>query len=184
MTIPAEEARRVLAASELLYNEAEVDAALDRMAQAITADLAETLPLVICVMTGGLIPAGKLLTRLDFPLELDYVHATRYRGATSGGNLAWLAKPQTPLRDRTVLVVDDILDEGITLAGILQQCHNEGARAVYTAVLVDKQHDRRHPGISAEYVGLTVEDRYIFGAGMDYKGLLRNVGGIYAVPDA
>lgn len=184
MTIPSEEARRVLADSELLYDEAEVDAALDRIARAISADLAETLPVVLCVMTGGLIPTGKLLTRLAFPLELDYLHVTRYRGETAGGDLTWLARPQTPLRDRTVLVVDDILDEGITLASILGQCREEGARNVYTAVLVDKRHDRRHPGASADYIGLEVEDRYVFGAGMDYKGLLRNMGGIYAAPDA
>src|SRR5690606_33061696 len=178
-----EEARRVLAQSELLHDEAAVTTALERMAAAITADLADTLPLVLCVMTGGLVPAGRLLPLLKFPLELDYVHATRYQGETTGGELVWLARPRTPLRDRVVLVIDDILDEGFTLAGILEQCRADGAQAVYSAVLVEKQHDRRHGDLKADYVGLTVGDRYVFGAGMDYKGLLRNVSGIYAAPE-
>ncbi|RFA24649.1 hypoxanthine-guanine phosphoribosyltransferase [Alkalilimnicola ehrlichii] len=180
MTISAEEASRVLAEAELLYDEANVDRAIERMATQITDELNGSLPLFLCVMTGGLVLSGKLLPRLMFPVELDYLHATRYRGATQGGELSWLAKPRASLRDRVVLIVDDILDEGHTLAGIIQQCRDEGAQEVRTAVLVDKQHDRRFNNLQADYVGLRVDDRYVFGAGMDYKGLLRNVPGIYA----
>ena len=177
----AETIRQVLQRADRIHDGAQIDAALDRMADAIRADLADAVPVVLCIMVGGLIPAGRLLPRLDFPLEIDYAHATRYRGETSGGDLVWQARPRTPLAGRSVLIVDDILDEGHTLAGIIDYCRRQGARDVRTAVLVRKEHDRALQEIDAEYVGLTVGDRYVFGAGMDYRGVLRNVDGIYAI---
>ena len=133
------------------------------------------------VMTGGLILAGRLLPKLIFPLQVDYLHATRYRGDTSGGELHWIAHPSFPLKDRTVLVMDDILDEGLTLQSILQACRNEGAKDVFSAVLVKKLHDRCIDNVIADFVGLEVEDRYVFGCGMDYHNYHRNLPGIYAV---
>lgn len=173
-----------LAAADRLYDDAQVETALDRMAQEITMDLQDELPVVLCVMVGALIPAGRLLPKLSFPLEVDYVHATRYRGETSGGELVWLARPRTSLKGRSVLIIDDILDEGHTLQGIIEDCYTQGAIRVRTAVLVRKLHDRCVPGVSAEYVGLTTEDRYVFGSGMDYKEMLRNVPGIYAASES
>lgn len=160
-----------------------METALDRMADEITASLKDSDPLVLCVMTGGIVAAGKLLTRLNFPLQLDYMHATRYRGATEGGALHWLARPATPLQGRVVLVVDDILDEGWTLAAILEECKTQGASAVYSAVLVDKMRDRKN-ALQADFVGLKVADRYVFGYGMDYYTYLRNAPGIFAVKDS
>ena len=185
MSVTPEQAAAVYKEADCLVTGAEIDAALERMAAAITDELAETNPLVICVMTGGLVAAGQLLTRLNFPLELDYLHATRYRGATSGGSeVHWLAEPRSPLTDRTVLLVDDILDEGHTLAAIQDYCRGNGARVVKTAVLVEKLHARKHPAASADYVGVQVEDRYLFGSGMDYKEYWRNAAGIWAVKDS
>jgi hypoxanthine phosphoribosyltransferase len=175
------ELQHVLQDAELLHDAAAVRLALDRMAAEINAELADTHPVVLCVLTGGIIPTGHLLTRLTFPLEIDYLHATRYRGATQGEHVQWLCRPETDLQDRTVLVVDDILDEGHTLADILEFCNKAGAAQVYSAVLVEKQHARRDPAVTADYVGLSVEDRYVFGFGMDYKEHFRNLDGIYAV---
>ncbi len=184
MTVDPNHAAQVLAEADCLHPTQAVDTALDRMAQAINQRLAGQNPLVLCVLSGGIVAAGHLLTRLDFPLELDYLHATRYRGQLSGADtLHWLARPRTPLKDRVVLVVDDILDEGHTLAGILQDCREQGAQAVYCAVLVRKLHDRCVPGLQADFIGLEVADRYVFGYGMDYKEYLRNAPGIYAVKD-
>lgn len=180
MTVTAQQAFAVYAKADRLYSESEVEAALDRMADAITARLKDSDPLVLCVMTGGIVAAGKLLTRLNFPLQLDYMHATRYRGATEGGALHWLARPATPLQGRAVLVVDDILDEGWTLAAILEECKVQGASAVYSAVLVDKKRNRKND-LHADFVGLEVADRYVFGYGMDYHTYLRNAPGIFAV---
>ncbi len=154
---------------------------MDRMAKAITLCMRDKNPLLLAVMTGGIVPAGCLLGRLDFPLRLDYLHATRYRGEVRGGEVHWLRRPNIPLRGRVVLVVDDILDEGITLTQILAYCREAGAAEVYSAVLVNKRHGRK-PGIGeADFTGLEVADRYVFGYGMDYRGYLRNVRGIYAV---
>ena len=176
-----EEARRSLGEADLLYTPAQVDAALDRMAHGVAEDLSELNPLVLVVMIGGLFPAVKLLERLDFPLEVDYIHATRYRGGVRGGELQWRARPTHALHERTVLVVDDILDEGTTLAAVVADCVQKGARKVYTAVLTDKQHPRERSLERADFTGLPLPDRYVFGSGMDYKGFHRNVPGIYAV---
>ena len=180
MPITAEEAQRVYSEAECLHDRAQVETAIQRMAGEITSALHDDNPVVLCVMSGALIPAGILLTHLDFPLELDYVHATRYCGATAGGSMNWLVRPRTSLRDRTVLVVDDILDEGVTLAAILDDCRRQGARKVVCAVLVEKKHERKN-GLQADFVGLEVADRYVFGFGMDYKEYLRNAPGIFAV---
>jgi hypoxanthine phosphoribosyltransferase len=178
----AEHAAAVYRDADCLYERAAVERALDAMAESIRARLDGTDPVVLAVMTGGLIPAAGLLLRLDFPMRVDYVHATRYRETTAGGELCWKRRHEVPLAGRTVLVVDDILDEGYTLQAIVEHCRCEGAARVWSAVLVEKQHGRG-VGFAADFVGLTVEDRYVFGYGMDYKGYLRNAPGIYAVAD-
>ncbi len=178
------ELNAVVARAECLHDATAVAMGIERLAAEITAALASTRPLVLGVMTGAIVPLGRLLPFLNFPLELDYIHATRYHKTTVGRELVWLARPQTALRGRTVLLVDDILDEGHTFKGLLDACQEEGAEAVYTAVLADKPNPRREPGMLADFVGLTVPERYVFGAGMDYKGYLRNLDAIYAAhPD-
>jgi hypoxanthine phosphoribosyltransferase len=180
-TDPLQEARQVLAAADQLYSQHDIEAALDRMAAAITQAVGDADPLLLCVMTGGLVPASELFTRLEFPVQLDYLHETSYQGTRGGRELKWITRPSQSLQGRTVLVVDDILDEGLTLAAILAYCREQGASAVYSAVLVEKLHERRASGLSADFVGVQVEDRYVFGYGMDYHGYWRNVRGIYAV---
>lgn len=167
-----------------MCTEEEVATAFDRMAAGIRAELKETNPVVLCVMLGGLIPTARLLVRFDFPLELDYVHATRYRGDTRGRDLHWRARPATPLAGRHVLVIDDILDEGITLAGVLEFCREQGAVTVRSAVLVDKKHGRKKSLRRADFTGLEVDDRYVFGCGMDYRDRFRNLRSIRAVRES
>ena len=177
------ESTKVMAEADLLCSQQQIEVALDVMAVKIKQQLGDQNPLVLCVMTGGLVPAGMLLPRLDFPLNLDYIHATRYGHNTQGGELEWIVKPSKPLKDRIVLLVDDILDEGLTLEAIVHDCKSAGAKAVYSAVLVEKIR-ARSIDIKADFVGVEVEDRYLFGYGMDYKGYLRNAAGIYAVKGA
>ena len=179
----AEEAQAVLKNARCLYNSDAIVAAVDNLAERITTELQHSNPVVIAVMNGGLIPAGMILSRLDFLLHVDYLHATRYRGNTRGGELNWIVKPQHDLHGRSVLIIDDILDEGLTLQAIIDFCHEQGASQVYSCVLVEKQHDRKIGDIDADFVGLQVEDAYVFGCGMDYKNYLRNVNGIYAVEE-
>lgn len=166
--------------SDCLYNAEAINTALDQMAEKITADLHDKNLLVLCVVTGGIIPAGHLVTRFNFPMQLDYVHATRYQGETSGGKLNWLKEPALPLDGRNILIIDDIFDEGITISEIARYCFDKGACGVYTAVLIDKIHDRK-ADFKVDYIGLSVEDRYLYGFGMDYKNYLRNINAIHAV---
>lgn len=173
------EIQQVQATADLLYSEKQVEAALDNMAVSINDKLAGCNPLVLCVMNGGIVAAGKLLMRLAMPLTIDAINASRYQNQTSGGTIKWVLKPGAPLKNRTILIIDDILDEGITLAAIKDYCLEQGATAVYCAVLVDKLLDHDKP-IRADFVGLEIENRYLFGYGMDYKGYLRNAAGIYA----
>lgn len=174
--------QRVLEEAECLYSQTEVSEALDRMAREITHKLKDTTPLILCVMTGALIPTGHLVTRLHFPLEIDYIHVTRYRGTTRGGDLHWLVEPRQSLNDRTIIIVDDIMDGGLTLAAIIDYCKQAKAKAIYTAVMVSKNRSRE-PGVNFEpnFVGVRAEDKYLFGFGLDYEEYLRNVPGIYAV---
>lgn len=169
----------MLRRADRLYAPHEIEHALERMAAEITKQLAPHNPLLVCVMTGGVVPFGMLLPRLQFPLQIDYVHATRYANQLTGGELHWRVGPSVAAKGRTILLVDDILDEGATLAAIERRYSQDGAAAVYKAVLVVKQRPRQHD-VKIEFAGLDVPDRYVFGYGMDYKGYLRNAPGIYA----
>ena len=171
--------------ADCIYNRDEIDAALDTLAGKITASLQDKNPLVITVLNGGLIMAGHLITRLAFPLELDYIHATRYRGAQTGGDkLHWLAPPHTDLAGRHVLLLDDIFDEGYTLEALEQYCRNKGAASVDSAVLLKKKHPRPVADITPTFVALEVVDRYVFGFGMDLEHEWRNANGIYALRES
>ncbi len=182
MTVDLKHIQQIMDEADTLFTAQEVEAAIDRVAEQINQQLSMSNPVVFCVMNGGLIFMGKLLTKLTFPLEQSYLHASRYRNEISGGELFWKAKPEVSLMDREVLIIDDILDEGHTLAAIVEFCQGAGASKVHTAVLMDKLHDRKaRPGLKADFFGLHCEDRYIFGYGMDYKGYWRNAAGIYAV---
>jgi hypoxanthine phosphoribosyltransferase len=178
-----EEAQHILATADCLYDRQEVERAFDRMAGEINERLRGRDPLVVCVLMGGLVPFGCLLTRLDFHCSVDYVHATRYRGALRGETLHWLAGPGCDLTGRDVLLVDDILDEGCTLARIEERLLGEGAEQVWKAVLIRKARRRTCP-IESDFIGLDVPDRYVFGYGMDYRGYLRNAPGIFALGDS
>ena len=176
----AQKARDLLANAELIHSEATVQAALAAVAGRIHARLVDKNPLVLCVMTGGVIFTGQLLPRLDFPLDFDYLHATRYGADTQGGKISWRMAPWTSVKGRTVLVVDDILDEGVTLAAVKDSLMHLGAAEVLLAVFTDKQNGKSKP-IAADFVGLPVPDRFVFGYGMDVNGAWRNLPAIYAM---
>ena len=173
-----------LARSEVLHDRATVERAIDAMAPAIADHFAGSVPVFLTVMHGGLPFAARLALALGdrgLDLAFDYLHATRYRGETSGGELAWKHRPATPLRGRRVLLVDDIVDEGHTLAQVREWCLAEGADEVRIAAMVVKRHGRCVPGLEADYVGLDVPDRYVFGYGMDYHEQGRNLPEIRAL---
>lgn len=172
--------QQLLDQATLIHSAEVVATAINRIGVEITRTLAGTKPVVICVMGGGMVFAGQLLTQLSFPLELDYVHASRYQNKTVGLALDWKALPKLDLIGRTVLILDDILDEGITLHAIQEKCLALGAKQVLSAVLVEKTLDHVKP-IQANFVGLLVPNRYVFGYGMDAFGWWRNLSSIYAL---
>lgn len=176
-----QQSKEILAAAELIHSPEAVNAAVSRVAGEITEKLRDAKPLVLCVMSGGVPFAGQLMKQLLFPLDFDYLHVTRYGQDTAGGALSWRAAPWTSVKGRTVLVVDDILDEGLTLAAIRERMLQQGARACYTAVAADKLNGKKKP-IRADFVALTVPNRFVFGYGMDVCGAWRNLPAIYAMP--
>ncbi|POZ62652.1 hypoxanthine-guanine phosphoribosyltransferase [Chromobacterium alticapitis] len=174
------EARGLINSSDVLFSAEEVSAAVDRMAVEITEKLGEEYPLVLSVMGGAVVFTGQLLPRLAFPLDFDYVHVSRYGDKTHGGELVWKQAPKEDVRDRVVLVLDDILDEGHTMAAIRDKVMEMGAKAFYSGVFANKLISKEKP-LLADFVGLDVPDRYVFGYGMDVRGAWRNLPAIYAL---
>ena len=179
-----------LANAEVIHDRAALEQAIAKMAVRIGHDYAGPAatapPVFLTVMHGGMPFAAQLALELGergLDLEFDYLHATRYRGATSGGELVWKHRPATLLSGRRVLLVDDILDEGHTMAAITRWCVEQGATDVRIAALAVKRHDRCVPGLCADYAGVEVPDRYVFGYGMDYHEQGRNLPAIYALRD-
>jgi len=177
-----QQAQQILSAAELIHSEQTVNEAVRRLAAEITQALSHQYPLVLCVMSGAVVFAGQLLPQLRFPLDFDYVHLTRYGNNTTGGEIRWRAEPKENLRDRVVLVLDDILDEGVTLAAIRDKVLENGATAFYSAVFAEKDTGKPKP-CAADFVGLPVPNRYVFGFGMDIQGAWRNLPAVYAVTD-
>lgn len=180
--IPNQQARDILSNAELLFTGEQVSAALHRVAQEINMTLADAHPLVLSVMGGAVVFTGQLLPLLDFPLDFDYVHVSRYGNAKQGGEMHWKVAPRENVRGKVVLVVDDILDEGETIAAIKQRVMGLGATRFYSAVFADKDNGRNKP-VRADFVGMTVPDRFVFGYGMDIHGAWRNLPAIYAVKE-
>ncbi|AAQ61561.1 hypoxanthine-guanine phosphoribosyltransferase [Chromobacterium violaceum] len=174
------EARGLINSSDVLFTAEQVSAAVDRMAVEITEKLGEEYPLVLSVMGGAVVFTGQLLPRLAFPLDFDYVHVSRYGDKTHGGELVWKQAPKEDVRDRVVLVLDDILDEGHTMAAIRDKVMSMGAKAFYSGVFANKLISKEKP-LAADFVGLDVPDRYVFGYGMDVRGAWRNLPAIYAL---
>lgn len=182
MTITKQHAREILQHAELLYSAGQVQAALREVAQKINAALAESHPLVLSVMGGAVVFSGQLLPMLNFPLDFDYVHVSRYGDARKGGAMQWKVEPRENVRGRVVLLLDDILDEGHTLSVLRARVLELGASHCYCAVFADKRHGRKKP-IKADFVGMELPDRFVFGYGMDIEGAWRNLPAIYATKE-
>lgn len=182
MSASIDRAREILHRAELLYTAEQVQSALRRMAGEINSVLADKYPLVLSVMGGAVVFSGQLLPLLEFPLDFDYVHVSRYGDERQGGAVRWKVAPCESVRGRVVLLLDDILDEGHTLAALRQRVMDLGARSFYSAVFADKRRGNDKP-IRADFVGLEVPDLFVFGYGMDVEGLWRNLPAIYSVKE-
>lgn len=173
----------VLQRSECLITEARIAAAYDKLAATLNIHYANLNPIIVVVLNGGLIPAGHLLTRLSFAHRMDYIHATRYQNNQGTNELTWKAEVDLDLQDEHVLLVDDIFDEGITLKCVVEALTKQQPKSLKTCCLLDKIHDRKVESFMVDFVGTAVEDRYIYGCGMDYHGYLRHLPGIYALKE-
>jgi len=173
-----------LRTADQLFDRQQLDAIVGSMGRAIATSLHGETPIFLTIMNGGLIFGATLALAIPADLEFDYVHATRYHGGTRGSELLWIKQPRLAMRGRVVLLADDILDEGYTLRAIRDFCIDQGARRVLIAVLCRKLHDRAAPGVAADWVGVEVPDRYVFGYGMDFHEQGRNLPGIYALKES
>jgi hypoxanthine phosphoribosyltransferase len=168
--------------SDVVAGAEEVQAAVRRVASEIEQRLSGAYPMVLAVMGGAIVFAGQLLPLLRFPLDFDYIHASRYGAATRGSGVDWKVTPPDLARGRTVLVLDDILDHGETMSVIRDRLLALGAKEFHCAVLVEKTLDRKKP-VAADFVGLRIPDRFVFGCGMDAKGFWRNLPEIRAIKE-
>lgn len=182
MTFSWQQAHGIMQQAELIHPAEEVQAAVARVAREINAVLADMHPVVLSVMGGAVVFTGQLLPLLDFPLDFDYVHVSRYGSNQQGGKLNWKVEPRENLAGRVVLVLDDILDEGATMAEIKRRVLELGATGFYSAVFADKLNGKIKP-IRADFIGMNLPDRFVFGFGMDIKGAWRNLPAIYAIKE-
>ena len=183
MDVTIEEAWRILETADEVCSAECVRTEVARMAREITAKLEKRRPLVLAVMRGSVIFAGQLLPQLRFPLQFDYLDVTRYGTSTVGGQISWKVSPGTAVAGRAVLVVDDILDEGHTLAAVREKLLEAGATEVHIAVFSEKETGREKP-VRADFVGIALPNRYVFGFGMDVHGVWRNLPAVYAMKES
>ena len=176
----ADKAWAFLEESELVASAADVQSAVRRLSAEIERELGKSYPLVLAVMGGAVVFAGQILPLLRFPLDFDYVHASRYGAMTRGSRIEWRVRPPALVRGRKVLVLDDILDHGETMKAIRDGLLDLGAASVHSAVLVNKRLAEPKP-IQPDFVGLEIPDRFVFGCGMDAKGYWRNLPEIRAM---
>lgn len=169
--------------ADLLFDQQSVEAAVAELATTVANKCKDDFPLVLCVMNGGLYLTGQLLRHWEFPLTVDYVHATRYRLATLGKDVLWKAYPQNEIKDRNVIIIDDIFDQGYTLEEIKSYCMKQGANSITSVFLIRKTHDRKKANIQPDYVGLECGDCYVYGFGMDMNSYFRNLSSIYYVEE-
>jgi len=176
------EIKTVQEASECLFSAKDLEHTISSMADSLQSLLQDKNPICITMLNGALPFSASLLKYFNFPLQLDYIHLTRYHGDLEGSKIVQIAKPQLPLKGRCVVLMDDILDYGISLKAAKDFCLSEGAAEVITVVLLKKQLAPEVQIMQADYYGLHCPDRYVFGFGMDYKNYLRNLDGVYALP--
>lgn len=176
-----ERAQQVHQQATLLYDAGSVEQGITALAEKVAKEWQDKFPLVLCVMNGGLYLTGQLLRHWEFPLTLDYVHATRYRLATLGKDVLWKAYPQNDIRNRNVLIIDDIFDQGYTLEEVRAYCMKHGAKSCNSIFLIKKTHSRKKAEVQPDYAGLECGDCYVYGAGMDLNSHFRNLSSIYFI---
>lgn len=181
--LTSEELQKIKDSSDLVFSHSQIKSAVETMGFELEAKIRNKNAILICVMNGGVTITADLLRQLDCEVRFDYLQVARYRDKTVGGSLHWLKEPQIPLDGQTVVLIDDIYDEGYTMEELVSYCEKHGASEVITAVLLLKKKATPQVNMKPDIFGLEVNDRYVYGYGMDYKGYLRNVPAIYAITE-
>lgn len=177
-----EHVQKVWDEAACLFDQTSIDHAIAGIAAQLTQDYACKNPILLCLMKGAVVFMGQLLPLLPFPLEVDYIHASRYGNKTVGDTLKWTYHPEAAfIEGRHIILVDDIFDQGATLAACTDWLLQSHCASVESAVLVQKQHDRCLTALKPKYVGLQVPDVFVAGYGLDYKNYLRNAKGIFKI---
>ena len=171
----------ILATSKCLMKQNEVEKLMRAMAKEIEIKLGDLNLVILTIMSGGLVPTGIFMKYFQSACELDYIHLTRYENQTTGGKIKWHRQPQKIVQDRNILLIDDILDQGITLETAMHECYNQGAKSVHTAVMVKKNIPCRSGIQNSDFYAFELPEEYLFGSGLDYKGYFRNLDGIYSL---
>ncbi len=182
MQLTSQQARDILQNSKILYTQEQINKAITGLAEQIEHEIDShtDLPIFLNVMNGGTFFTANLLQKIKSPFLLDYIHASRYGDAVYGStHITWYRQPNIDIiRNRIVYILDDILDEGHTLAEIKRFLLNIGALDCKIAVLIDKNIDKNKP-IQADYIGLRAPNHFLFGCGMDIYGLYRQLPSIH-----
>ncbi len=181
--LSSQELQEVKENSDLIFSASQIKTAVEKMGLELETKIKNKNAILICVMNGGIIITSDLLRCMDCDVRLDYLQVARYLEKTVGGSLHWLKEPQLSLEGQTVVLVDDIYDEGYTMDELVSYCKKHGAKEVITAVLLLKRKSTPQVDIKPDIYGLEVTDRYVYGYGMDYKGYLRNVPAVYAISE-
>ena len=175
------ELQQIIDHSDLIYTQTEIATAITQMAATTDQLLAGSQPIIIAVMNGGMVLTYDLIRQLKTRSRLDYLQVARYQDKTVGGQLHWHKQPQQSLAGETVLLVDDIFDQCDTLQELVSYCKAQGAKQIFSAVLLYKHKAQREHSLMPDVIGLEVADRFVYGYGMDYQGYFRDVAEIYAL---
>ena len=167
--------------ARIIITQAEIEEEINRLANEIEGSIGNQFPVVLSILNGSICFTGHLLTQLDFALRYDVFSMSRYAHGTTGGKLKHLLYPTTSVRNKTVLILDDILDRGTTLESAKRWAIGNGASQVLSAVLIDKQVQDSSNRIKPDFSCFSVKDEFVFGFGMDIDGMWRNLKDIHAL---
>lgn len=159
----------------ILYDEATIHRRLDELAARITSDYRERELTIVAILNGSVILMADLLRRIPLPLKLDCLSVASYHGGTkSVGELMFRQVPLPDIAGRHVLILDDILDSGVTLATVREKLEDAGPLSIRTCVLLEKKRTRVR-AVEPDYVGFEIADEFVVGYGLDYMERYRNL---------
>ena len=168
---------------KILIDRDEIVKTVSRLAREIERDYRDKQPLLIGVLKGSFMFMADLIRELDLPLDLDFIRLSSYDATReSSGKVEVIHENKTPVKNRDVLVVEDIVDTGITISFLLDYLKSKKPASLKVCTLTDKPSRRRVP-VPIDYRGFTVPNKFIVGYGLDCDQRIRNLPDIYTLED-